>query len=488
MPAYPAFVGPSYVSHSSIADGERTVNWYVERLEVEGGSTQLALYPTPGVETLVTATTAPGRAHLVAKGREFAVIGTTFGEVSADGTTFTSRGTVAIDSSPATLSYNGDGGGQVFVTSGNNGYLFTLATNVFAQVRTGATAMGAHLDGYFLALDTATSTLFLSDLLNGATWDPTQFAQRSTAPDAWIAVKILDRYVYLFGSQTSEVWYNAGTFPFPFKLHPSGLIPYGIAAAFSATDVGGSLCWLAKTAQGQGAVLQASGFTPQVISTFALQVALGSYSTLSDAVGDTYEDLGHTFYVLTFPTANATWTYDATPTLQLTSAQKWAERGTWISESNRYDAWHPLYHAFVNGQHRMLDRSSGAIFRVSSDLGVDVESRPLRRLRRPPGLWAENQRLVVSEFAVDLETGVGLVTGQGSDPQISLRISRDGGKTWGSERWRSAGAMGEYTTRVRWVRCGSARHWVPELLVTDPIPWRVLGARVRVSGAQREAA
>jgi hypothetical protein len=62
---------------------------------------------------------------------------------------------------------------------------------------------------------------------------------------------------------------------------------------------------------------------------------------------------------------------------------------------------------------------------------------------------------------------------------MALRISRNGGKTWGPERTRSAGRQGDYDTRVIWNRNGDARHWVPELVVTDPIPWRVTGASVR---------
>jgi hypothetical protein len=478
---YPHFIGGSHTVQSPIADGQRTVNWYVERQQLPGGKSQMALYPTPGVETLATATTASGRGHFYQDGREFAVIGTTFYEIGSTGT-LTSRGTVAIDDNPATISSNGDGGGEVFITSGNNGYVFTLATNLLTQVRTGATTIGGQIDGYFVVLDAATSTLFISDLLDGTTWDPTQFAQRSSQSDPWVSMAVLPPYIWLLGEQTSDVWYNAGTFPFPFAPHPSGRIDYGCAAAFSPEIVAGSVIWLAQTADGMGQVVRAGGFTPQVISTYAVQVALDSFSTLSDAIGDTYQDLGHSFYLLYFPTASATWVFDATESL-------WHERGTWISEDAIYEAWRPLYHAFAFGEHRMLDRASGKVFRMASDLGFDADARPLRRLRRPPSLWADNERLFVSLFAIDLEPGLGLATGQGSDPQMMLRISRDGGKTWGSERWRSAGAIGKYETRTQWVRCGSARHWVPEVVVSDPIPWRLTGARVEVKGAvRREAA
>lgn len=482
---YPSFCGGAYVSQSPIADAEQTINWYVEPMEVPGATTRLALYPTPGVETITTSTSVQGRAHFAQGGREVAVIGANVVEIDSVGAQ-TSRGTVAIDQYPATICTNGEGGDQLFVTSGNNGYILNLSTNVFTQVRTGATRQGAAIDGYFLALDADTATVYLSDLLDGTTWDPTQFAQRSIQSDPWIALKVLDRFVWLLGSETSEVWYNAGTFPFPFAPHPSGLVDYGTAAAFSPEVVGGTLIWLGATADGVGPVLRAAGFSPDIISTFPLSVAFSAYDTLVDAIGDTYQELGHTFYLLTFPTANATWAYDATTSMELPPALRWAERGTWISESNRYDAWRPLFHAFAFNEHRMLDRETGALYRMRADLGFDADSRPIRRLRRAPAIFAENQRLFVASFELFLEPGLGLASGQGSDPQVAFRHSQNGGKTWSSERLRSAGAIGAYGTRTQWTRCGSGRRWTPEIVVTDPVPFRILGASVDGSGFRQE--
>jgi PKD repeat protein len=68
------------------------------------------------------------------------------------------------------------------------------------------------------------------------------------------------------------------------------------------------------------------------------------------------------------------------------------------------------------------------------------------------------------------------VESPGADPQVMLRLSNDGGKTWITEQWRSAGRVGEYLRRVRWNRLGSARRRVFEVSVTDPAPWKITGA------------
>lgn len=485
---FPGFVYGSYESLAVTADSEMTMNWYPERMESQGATTKWALYPTPGLELIADSTYQRGRGHGTAAGREFAVIGDFFYEILQSGAPV-SRGAVLADANPATISYNGDGGGEVFITSGGNGYIYTLSTGAFAQVAAlnGKATMGDHLDGYFLALDANTSTFYISNLLDGLTWTTgTDFAQRSQASDDWVSMIVIGKYFWLLGSETSEVWYNTGA-SFPFAPHPSGLIPYGCAAAFSVSQVDSGLAWLGGSVSGGYYVLKASGFAPEVISNVPQQVAMSRYSQVEDAVADSYNDLGHTFYLLSFPTANKTWVFDATTGL-------WSERGTWIQEDGVFVDWRARFHAFAFGEHRFLDSETGAHYKLSYTTGTDVSMadvgqpfvrRPIRRVRRTPALMMENTRVFFSAFELDLEPGLGLVTGQGSNPLVCLRMSNDGGKTWGNEVFRSAGGIGEYSTRVRWNRLGQARRRVFEVAVSDPIPWKLTGAYLDLGQAPR---
>ena len=481
---YPDFLGPSFVAQSPLADGERTMNFYAEPASVPGQSGPMALYPTPGVTKLVTADDAPGRAMAVAAGRMFCVMGRTLYEIS-DAYVLPSRNPstpMVNDGNPATISWNGDGGGQLLITSGNYAYLFTLSSNAFTQVRDpssdGGSTMGVQLDGYFIVLDTATSTIYLSDLLDGATWSATQFAQRSIASDPWVSMAVLNRQLWLLGSRTSEVWYNSAATPFPFQPHPSGLVAYGCVAPYSTMVTGETLLWLAATHDGTGQVVQTTDFSPDVVSSFAVSTAIGQYSTIDDAIGGSYTQLGHSFYVLTFPAEKKTWAFDTTPNMALRAPQRWAERGTWVSEENEYQAWRPCYFLYQNDELLVLDFTTGSVYRLDHTVGTDVDDREIRRIRRPPSLFVENQVLRVSAFELLLQPGLGLATGQGDDPQVSLRVSGDGGETFGNERLAGAGKIGQYGARTRWLRCGSGRRWMPEIVVSDPIPWRVLGATV----------
>jgi hypothetical protein len=116
------------------------------------------------------------------------------------------------------------------------------------------------------------------------------------------------------------------------------------------------------------------------------------------------------------------------------------------------------------------------VYRMSSDLTTDVDSRPIRRVRRAPALVSENQRIYYPGLEVFLESGLGTATGQGANPRVMMRMSNDGGKTWGPEHFRNAGAVGEYWRRVRWDRLGMGRQRVYEIAVSDPIPWRVVSS------------
>ena len=479
---YRGFVGGSYQAQAVTLDQEDTINWYVERTDqVATGTSPSALYPTPGVTSLSSADSGAGRGHFAMDGREFAAIGSVFYEVASTGA-LTSRGAITLNSTPVTISSNGDGGSQLFITSGGNGFIFNLTTNVLSSVAAmaGKADVGAHLDGYFLALDRDTSTLYVSALLDGTSWSTgTAFAQRSAAPDPWIDMKVLGRYIWLLGQQTSEVWYNSGN-AFPFELHPSGLVPYGCGAQDSASVVNAALYWLGASKDGHAFMMRTTGFTPEVISNAPLELALGEYPKVDDAFGEGYADLGHTFYVINFPTQGISWAFDSRSSL-------WAKRGTWIAERNTFVSWRPRYHAFAFGEHRTLDADGTSLYRLSRSVGTDVESRPIRRIRRAPALMAENDRVYYTAFELDLEPGLGATTGQGSVPVVGLRYSNDGGKTWGPEIYRSAGAIGNYGTRVRWERMGAARRRVFEVSVSDPVPYRLTAAYLQIGQAVQAA-
>lgn len=480
MASYPGFIYGSAQSQSILADLETTMNFYPEQMPSPNAINVGALYPTPGGRFYGETTTDVNlRGGVVAGSRVFMVIGGGFYEAgSVPGGALGKWGTVAVDQYPATLSYSGLAGGQIFITSGTNGYTFTLASNTLTQVLTGEATMGGYLDSFFLAFNLVSGRVRISRGYDGLTWDPNDYFQRGIRPDPWQAMVVVGGKIWLIGKETGEVWYDAGTFPIPFLPDLGSVFDVGIAAPFSIAVSGDTLAWVSATKNGAGVMVRAVGYQPQRISDHAIETQLARYqrdATIADCEALTYQDSGHGFSVWNFPAANATHVYDLTTTL-------WHQRGSWNVARNQFDRWYPRVLLYAFGKHLVGQANSGRLWYLDSTAGDELDGQVIRRQRIAPGLFAETNFLYVSNFGLYVEPGLGTQSGQGQFPQVMLRISKDGGKTWSSERWETSGAVGQYRTRVSWSRCGIAQHWVPEVTMTDPIPWRILDAFVEGQG------
>lgn len=472
---YPFFVGASYESQSPIADVERLVNRYVERMEQPGATARTALYPVPGVTLRGTALGTPGRGHFSEGGREFTVHGTSLVEWDESGNA-TVRGSVAADANPAQIVSNGDGGDQLLVVSGGNGYSYNLTTNTLTQVAalTGKARQCGYLHGYGIVLDNTTSTFYISALLDMSTWATgTDFAQRSDASDSWVAMAVNGIYIILRGAKTSDAWYDAGSASFPFAPHPSGLSPYGCAATYSLAGGEGHLFSLGQSAIGQRYVLHATGFSDEIVSDLPRQAAFDTYADVSDAQGDVINWRGHIFYLLTFPSEAITWAYDL-------AGNYWFEWRTWIAEANDFAAWRPRWHVVAFGEHRILDSETGSLYALDATVFMDVDSRPMRWVRVAPELTAENELISFACFRLAIEPGVGTTSGQGADPVVMMRYSDDSGRTWSTEMMRRIGKLGQYWQPVEWWALGSSRHRVFEVSGSDPVPMRVTDAFLEI--------
>jgi hypothetical protein len=473
MARYPAFCDGSFRVQSPVTSQTQLINWYTEIAEREGTVSQKTLLPTPGVEAFVTVTTATGGRAMYDTGsaRTFGVVGSAFVEVHTGGT-YTLRGTLAVDANPATIISNGDSGDQLFITSGDKGYNYTLSTNTLTTVLSSGATQGGMLYGYFVAFDKTNSQIFISDLFDGTVWDPTQFAENSISADSWQAMQVTAfGQICLVGSKTGQFWFNSGAFPFPFAPDPSALFQVGIAGAFSIKEVAGGVAWLATSTQGGYSVVLASGYSPAPISDKALEFELSQYTDLSDAIGDAYEEQGHTFYTLTLPDANVSWTYDF-------STKQWHRRGTWITADNAYTYWRPVFHCFSFGKHLMADRESGVIYWMSNDFGSDVEDLEIRRLRRAPAINNNHLRLRFSRLELLVQAGLG--NAEDENPQIMLRQSSDFGQTWGNETQTSLGRVGEFSQPVIFWRIGQARGKVFEVTTTARTPVRITDAYLHI--------
>jgi hypothetical protein len=278
--------------------------------------------------------------------------------------------------------------------------------------------------------------------------------------------------IRLFGETTGEVLAAASQAGFAFNAIPEAYIPFGIAAPYAFT-VDTSVTWLTNTAKGRGQVVRAQGYTPVRVSNHGIEHTIQRYGTVSDAIAWGYQAQGHPFVLFTFPTEDKTWVTDE-------ATGKWHSRSYWNTATGAAQAYRPGCAMEAFGATLVGDRVTGSIYELTGTSFTDVDGALIRHVRQPAPLHLDRRRFVVDQFELVMDVGVGLITGQGSDPQAMLRISRDGGQTFGAEHWTSLGSMGQYRTRVIWNQLGNCRSFVPQLVISDPVPARIIDASIRI--------
>ena len=471
-------LGSSYVTRSVNAADNRMVNLYPE-IVPEGGKEAAFLSRCPGLLRKATVGTGPIRAMWQIKGAMYAVSGTGFYKVEVYGRTRlkgTLIGTVT-GTGPVSMSDNGT---QIFIACNPDGFIYNTVTEVFQQITDpdfpGAVTVG-YLDGYFVFNEPNSSRVWVTSLLDGLSIDPLDFASAEGDPDGLVSLIVDHREAWLFGTNSIEVWYDAGLADFPLQRIQGAFNEIGCAAPYSVAKLDNGLFWLGSDARGRGIVYRANGYTGQRISTHAIEWQIQEYSDISDAIGYTYQQDGHAFYVLIFPTAQTTWVYDV-------ATQAWHERAGW---SNGEFVRHRSNCQVVFSDEVLVgDFENGNIYAYDlndyTDNG-DVQ-KWLRSWRALPTGQNDLKRSSQHNLQIDCEAGVGTNTGQGSDPQMMLRWSDDGGHTWSNEKWLPIGKIGEYFRRVIYRRLGMTlklRDRVYEVSGTDPVKITIMGAQLYVT-------
>ena len=471
-------LGASYVARSINAADNRMVNLFPE-MTPDNGQTAAFLNRAPGLEYLQSVGEGPIRALWAhqTNGSDFYVVsGNEVYKMSILTGDPVLLGTVS-GTGPVSIADNGT---QLFFACNPDSYIYNEVTNVFQQITDpdfpGAVTVG-YLDGYFVFNEPDSQRVWVTSLLDGLSVDPLDFASAEGSPDGLVALIVDHREAWLFGTDSVEVWYDAGLPDFPLTRIQGAFNEIGCVAAFSVAKLDNGLFWLGTDARGQGIVYRANGYTGQRVSTHAIEYAIAQYSDISDAIAYTYQQEGHAFYVLTFPTGNATWVYDV-------ATQAWHERAGWLNGA--FTRHRSNCQCNFLGNTVVGDFENGNIYKMSLDVYSDNgdTQKWLRSWRALPTGTNNLKRTAHHSLQLNCESGVGLIDGQGSDPQAMLRWSDDGGHTWSNEHWSPMGKIGAYYQRVFWRRLGMTlklRDRVYEVSGTDPVKVAIMGAELILS-------
>lgn len=434
-------------------DAQIRTNLYIE-VNSEPEKNIVTLYPTPGLELFADFGASPCRGIREVSGVLYVVNQDKFYALLNNGV-YAKFGDLLTDQGLVSMSDNGN---QVCIVDGRYGYIFDRSTRGFTRITAaGFPANPAHVDysdSRFVVNDKGTGQFFISGQYDGLSWDALDFATAETSPDGLIRVIADSGLLLLMGDETIEPWGNSGALDFPYTRIGSGAIEWGLAAPWSLCKFMDSLIFLRKNRLGQVQICVHQAGAAQAVSTPEVDSIIGTYSSVSDAIGFAYMQGGHPFYQITFPQAGKTWLFDG-------QSRSWSKLQ---SGDGRHRA---QLHAQLFSKNYVTDYENGKIYQLKPDVYTDDGEYIARELitRHVGG----GDYSTISSLWLEMEAGVGDQTGQGYDPQIMMSVSRDGGHTYGPEQWRPFGKVGEYRRRAKWNRVGRARDWVFKFRITDPV-------------------
>lgn len=467
MPAI-RFATQSYKNDSLPVSAQQAVNCYTEK-EPDDAAAPMPLYGIPGQTQFADTGVTQNRGAWEMGGVGYVVQGQSLYSVASDGTTAL-LGSGISGTNQCSLSDNGT---ELIVVNGVSGWIYSVSGGYQPIVSPNfyPASTVTFTDGYFLLPRDGTNQWFISGLYDGMTYSGLDFASAEVNPDWVKSIVMNNEQVFIFGQETTELWYSQGgvdaqgVVQFPFGRYAGGTIDRGLTAALATCNEDNTVFWLGD----DKVFYRLQGIVPLRISTHAIEQAWSSYSTVSDAFCYSYTLGGHKFVLITFPTAQATWAYDVASGL-------WAERESWASDSTSYGLWRVTFCLSLYGKILIGDRFSGRIGYLDTTVFTEY-GNPIRLLATSPPISSDRHNVFMSRFELYVESGVGLTTGQGSDPQVMFDWSDDGGRTFSTTQlWRTMGKIGAYLARLRWLRMGKFRQRVLRITITDPVKRTIISA------------
>lgn len=459
-------VGQSYHLKDWAIDCQRTLNLYPQAIESGNGPSVSALLPTPGLVK---------RFHLDGVIRGLYTLSDSFLCVAGEKLYSISRDDVVQEIgeiSGSDLVFFADDSLHVMII-GDDAYKFTIKSNAIEKLIIDDDS------GFFGALDVTfldsrliwtvpgTGQIQWSTLLNTTT-DALSYATAEARSDNLVRTIASNGQLWLIGEKTTEVWNSTGSNDLPYQRMSGAYIPVGCSAKHSVCQFGGSLVWLSQTEHGNSQVVMTEGYTAKRISNHAIESEISRYSKIDDAYSFAYQQDGHAFFVITFPSEKKTWCFDAITGM-------WHERSFYNIETTSHEHHRANTHCFFNGEHLVGDHESGKVYRLCPDCKTD-DNQMILRERITPVLNPQGQRIRFAELELIMQTG----QFNDSDPQVLLSWSDDKGLSWSTERQVGLGKLGEFKHRVIFRRLGQSFNRVFKLRLSDAHQFVILGAKAKV--------
>ena len=328
------------------------------------------------------------------------------------------------------------------------------------------------LENFLLFREPNSNRMFGADLGSSTSFDPLLFVNADSHTDYLKGIIADHRNLVCFGEESTEFFTNTGASGFPFERVINGTMEVGLAAE----NLYGQCFDIVYFIADDLTVRQLQGNQPMRISTHFIEQKLEQDFTLTSGKFFSYWQEGHFFMGFTFN--EGTIVYDAV-------TQTWHER----------ESFNRPYWRFGN-----MVRFAGKTLAGDSDSNeiVELDVRTFDEAVDDPQMgsnvqvmewtyqpiYAKGVRAFHDRLEVMFEAGMGLTTGQGSDPKIDMAFSDDGGKTWHQLPSKTLGKKGEYQDRAIWTGLGSSRKRVYRGRISDPVSVYIGDTQVEVRGGR----
>lgn len=489
-------LGGAYSSKSIIASAQRAVNLYPEfNPERSQSPVNVTQYPRQGRTLLGNGPAAPGTGRLLytaTNGDLYAGINQNIYYVDRDWKFNLIGGTVTPATTPMSMADNGQN--AIIVDGSAFGYNVLLSARTMTQIGD-PNFLGADRVDFidsFLVMNKPATPDWYATLSNQVAFNALDFGTKTAWPDNIQTLITIERQVLLLGSYKGELWTNAGLSPFAFSIIPGNIIEYGIAAKYSLAKQDVAAFWVSQSPEGNRIAVKLTQNGAVRISTYAIEAEWRTYPTVADAIGSCYQIEGHSYYKIDFPSAGKTWVYD----LSLGDPPQWHEQG-YIDQNGILRRMRDSFCAFAYDKNVCLDYSTGQLYEIDPQNFTD-NGNPILCLRGLAHVIDNDKydRMTFWRCMADIEVGTGTGTtnvptaenpwsmgfspGFGPQtmtvpPQMSLRVSRDRGESYGNAIMQPMGAAGRYRTVPTWNRLGYGRDIVLEMSWSTPMKTALQG-------------
>lgn len=429
--------GGTFPARSKAVAYSRILNLIPEPLPQENGEpVSFAHYLTPGLKSLFHRQGCGRAAYKTSQGEGIFVIGPVVYRLTRENRLIM-LGEIGNHSGPVHIS---DNGVTLFLVDSTTGTGWYCAMGTKRPYTHGFTEYGpltlmrdeafygshtiAILDTYFLFVNPDTTNWYVSpaEFIDEKTtpFDPLYVASDTTGLSTITAIAVQGQYIWLFGEQQTEIWYNSGAADFPFQRVQGVTVETGCSAPHSVRTVpvtqnlpAGAIIWLGSDRAGNARVYLGSQNQAMPVSNFAVEQKLQSMGDMSGAIGNVYQQDGHVFYLLTLPGQIETYVYDVSTNL-------WHERCS-LDCCGREIQARALFYTNIFGKIMAVDRDNGRIYEVSTAY-LDENGTKIKRQRIFQHVLTNGQRAIHRQFMLDMSNAQDMV--------VYVDWSDDRGKTF----------------------------------------------------------